>query len=208
MLFYKTFSIPSLATDLVMLIIPWPILIKLQMPTMEKIGLMMTFLAASMGIITCALRLSVFFTVPLLEDPTWYASGGTIVYTLVEPSTYMIASILPTTRHLFRRVHHKVQSVVVQSKGSRESGGGGTEGRGSTSHATHSASAMKQIDRSGSSSHQGRRKTREDVEFWQGSFGYVGDDEERTLGSSCPTRLGSKASDSVSPRTADNGQKS
>lgn len=48
MLFYKSYSIPSLITDLVMLVLPWPILFKLQMPLSEKIGLVLTFLAASL----------------------------------------------------------------------------------------------------------------------------------------------------------------
>jgi hypothetical protein len=48
MLFYKSYSIPSLVTDVMMLVLPWPLLIKLRMPTSEKIGLFLTFLAASM----------------------------------------------------------------------------------------------------------------------------------------------------------------
>jgi hypothetical protein len=64
------------------------------------------------GIITCALRFSVFFTVPLFADPTWYASDGPMIYALVEPSIYMIASILPTTRHLYRRVCREVRQAV------------------------------------------------------------------------------------------------
>lgn len=48
MLFYKSYSIPSLVTDLAMLVLPWPILLRLQMPTAEKIGLLLTFLAASL----------------------------------------------------------------------------------------------------------------------------------------------------------------
>jgi hypothetical protein len=48
MLFYKTYSIPSLVTDVAMLVLPWPILFKLQMPKTEKIGLLLTFLAASL----------------------------------------------------------------------------------------------------------------------------------------------------------------
>jgi hypothetical protein len=48
MLFYKSYSIPSLVTDVAMLIIPWPILLKLQMPISEKIGLMLTFMTASL----------------------------------------------------------------------------------------------------------------------------------------------------------------
>ncbi|EAT90254.1 hypothetical protein HBI56_047150 [Parastagonospora nodorum] len=111
MLFYKSYSIPSLVTDVMMLILPWPLLIKLRMPLSEKIGLFLTFLAASMGIITCALRFSVFFTTPLFSDATWYASGGPMIYALVEPSIYMIASILPTTRHLYRRIHRRAREL-------------------------------------------------------------------------------------------------
>lgn len=48
MLFYKSYSIPSLVTDLAMLVLPWPILYKLQMPTSERIGLILTFLTASL----------------------------------------------------------------------------------------------------------------------------------------------------------------
>jgi len=35
-----------------------------------------------------------------------------MIYALVEPSIYMIASILPTTRHLYRRVRRKAQRAV------------------------------------------------------------------------------------------------
>ncbi|KAF2634696.1 hypothetical protein P280DRAFT_494128 [Massarina eburnea CBS 473.64] len=112
MLFYKTYSIPSLVTDVAMLVLPWPILLKMRIPTSDKIGLILTFLAASLGIITCALRFTVFFTVPLFSDPTWYASGGPMIYALVEPSIYMIASILPTTRHLYRRVRRNARRTA------------------------------------------------------------------------------------------------
>ncbi|KAM0670911.1 hypothetical protein MY8738_008523 [Beauveria namnaoensis] len=109
MLFYKLYSIPSIVTDVFMLVIPWPILLRLQMPLANKVGLMLTFLAASLGIVTCALRFSVFFTTPLFKDPTWYASGGPMIYALVEPSIYMIASILPTVRHLLSRVLRRMR---------------------------------------------------------------------------------------------------
>jgi len=48
MLFYKSYSIPSLVTDVLMLILPWPILLKLQMRISEKIGILLTFMAASL----------------------------------------------------------------------------------------------------------------------------------------------------------------
>jgi uncharacterized membrane protein (UPF0136 family) len=46
MLYYRSYSIPSLVTDVVMLVLLWPILLQLQMHTSEKIGLIFTFLAA------------------------------------------------------------------------------------------------------------------------------------------------------------------
>lgn len=48
MLFDKSYNIQSLVTDLAMLVLQWPILLKLQMPTSEKIGLILTFLTASL----------------------------------------------------------------------------------------------------------------------------------------------------------------
>lgn len=48
MLFYRAYSIPSLITDVVMLLLPLPILVKLNVKTAEKVGLILTFLAASL----------------------------------------------------------------------------------------------------------------------------------------------------------------
>lgn len=48
MLFYKLYSVPSLVTDVAMLVLPWPILAKLNIVWAEKIGLILTFLAASL----------------------------------------------------------------------------------------------------------------------------------------------------------------
>lgn len=48
MLFYKSYSIPSRVTDVIMLVLPFPILLKLRLPISEKIGLILTFLAASL----------------------------------------------------------------------------------------------------------------------------------------------------------------
>ncbi len=48
MLFYKLYSVPSLVTDVAMLVLPWPVLLKLRICWSEKIGLILTFLAASL----------------------------------------------------------------------------------------------------------------------------------------------------------------
>ncbi|CAO2655513.1 Nn.00g043160.m01.CDS01 [Neocucurbitaria sp. VM-36] len=169
MLFYKSYSIPSLVTDVAMLVLPFPILLKLRMPTSEKIGLILTFLAASLGIITCALRFSVFFTVPLFSDPTWYASGGPMIYALVEPSIYMIASILPTTRHLYRRVHRKARRAAQLRYANSDSD------RKNSSGLSPSAE-LERIENSDTSS----RKITRHVDIWQANT--YSSEEELTLG--------------------------
>lgn len=45
-----------------------------------------------------------------------------MIYALVEPSIYMIASILPTTRHLLRRVHRKTRRAA-QLRDAKNNGG-------------------------------------------------------------------------------------
>jgi hypothetical protein len=45
-----------------------------------------------------------------------------MIYALVEPSIYMIASILPTTRHLYRRVRRKARQTA-QLRNTRSNGG-------------------------------------------------------------------------------------
>lgn len=54
-----------------------------------------------------------------------------MIYALVEPSIYMIASILPTTRHLYRRLHRKARRAAQlrssQSGGSHKNSTGFSE---------------------------------------------------------------------------------
>ncbi|KAH7348013.1 integral membrane protein PTH11-like protein [Pyrenochaeta sp. MPI-SDFR-AT-0127] len=169
MLFYKSYSIPSLVTDVAMLVIPWPILVKLRIPLSEKIGLLLTFLAASLGIITCALRFTVFFTVPLFSDPTWYASGGPMIYALVEPSIYMIASILPTTRHLYRRVSRKARQAA-QLRSAK------IEGSPKNSSGLSQSTELGAVKKSGTSS----RVITRHVEIWQANTN--SSQEELTMG--------------------------
>lgn len=45
---YRAISVPSVVTDIAMLIMPIPILLKVQVPLVTKIGLLVTFLTASL----------------------------------------------------------------------------------------------------------------------------------------------------------------
>lgn len=130
------------------------------------------------GIITCALRFSVFFTVPLFDDPTWYASGGPMIYALVEPSIYMIASILPTTRHLYRRVCRNARQLR-NTRGGGNGSGGGNGGSNTKTSGGHSqpAAELERIGNSGGTSNRGITRR---VDIWQTNANES--EEELTLG--------------------------
>lgn len=129
------------------------------------------------GIITCALRFSVFFTVPLFSDPTWYASGGPMIYALVEPSIYMIASILPTTRHLYRRVHRKARRAAQLRNAKSD------DGPKNSSELSRSAE-LERIENSDTSN----REITRHVDIWQAST--TSSQEELTLGEWYQNRQG------------------
>lgn len=53
-----------------------------------------------------------------------------MIYALVEPSIYMIASILPTTRHLYRRMHRKARRAAELQYANSNSGPKNSSGHG------------------------------------------------------------------------------
>jgi len=64
-----------------------------------KIGVMITLLTGSVGLITSILRCVAFSSSDVNEDSTWVYVNLSI-YTIVEPSVYLIASCLPVCRPL------------------------------------------------------------------------------------------------------------
>lgn len=79
-----------------------------------------------------------------------------MIYALVEPSIYMIASILPTTRHLYRRVRRKVR----QASQLRSAKSGGSPQNGSASSQPAELEHIERGDRTG-------RGNRRHVDIWQ-----------------------------------------
>jgi len=104
---YRWISIPNILTDLFMLVLPLPVVWKLQTGNTQKIGLTATFLTGSIGLITSILRFVTFFTVDLFADPTFNVVQ-TMTWTCAEPGVYFIAACLPSLRPLARMVFEKV----------------------------------------------------------------------------------------------------
>jgi hypothetical protein len=92
-----------------------------------------------------------------------------MIYALVEPSIYMIASILPTTRHLYRRVGRKAREVAQSRSGKSNSGQGNSS--------DHSEPA--ELERVGNGNRGAQGITRH-VDIWQANTN--SSQEELTLG--------------------------
>jgi hypothetical protein len=89
-----------------------------------------------------------------------------MIYALVEPSIYMIASILPTTRHLYRRLDRKAREARSAKSNS---------GQGNSSD--HSEPAELRHVENGNRNGQGITRH---VDIWQPNTN--SSEEELTLG--------------------------
>ncbi|KAG9231117.1 hypothetical protein BJ875DRAFT_129805 [Amylocarpus encephaloides] len=96
-LLYALMSIPNIGTDVAIFVLPLPVVWKLKMGRAQKIGLTITFVTGSLGIITAIIRLIVFST--LSSDPDFsYSATDTVMWTVIEPGIYLIAACLPSLR--------------------------------------------------------------------------------------------------------------
>ncbi|TVY84800.1 hypothetical protein LSUE1_G000829 [Lachnellula suecica] len=100
-------SFPNIVSDVAMMILPLPILWKLHTSKSQKVGLIITFLTFSIGLITAILRFVNFFKTNVFLDPTWYVIG-VMVWTTAEPGCYLIAACLPSFRPLFGTLFNKI----------------------------------------------------------------------------------------------------
>lgn len=132
--YYRWGPLPNAITDLMMLVLPFPVVWNLNTTTRIKIGLTVTFLTGSVGMITSILRCVAFFLNNPLEDGTWQ-SVIFLNWSLVEPGVYLIAACLPCYRSLlrFRRSTDAMKaSPAPSSKGDSAPGSVGFRSRKET----------------------------------------------------------------------------
>ncbi|TEY39884.1 hypothetical protein BOTCAL_0448g00100 [Botryotinia calthae] len=82
---YMWATAPNILTDIIMLIIPQPMIWRLHTTRSVKVGLSFTFFTGSVGLIASILRFSQFARTNPFDDGTW-ASVSLERYTIMEPS--------------------------------------------------------------------------------------------------------------------------
>ncbi|PYH28417.1 uncharacterized protein BO87DRAFT_452153 [Aspergillus neoniger CBS 115656] len=93
--------VASMFIDLVLLVMPLPIVLKLQMTSKKRFGLILMFGLGSLSLVTSTLRLAA--TVPMLtqQDQT-YLLGGVALWINVEASLVIVTACVPSFRQVLR----------------------------------------------------------------------------------------------------------
>ncbi|KAJ5098313.1 hypothetical protein N7532_005314 [Penicillium argentinense] len=100
----------NIATDVTLLVLPMPFLVKLQLPRMQKIALMAVFAIGILVVITSILRLSSLRTVAQSAD-TSYSNVDAAYWTAAECNVAIICACLPFLRPIISRCFPKLLST-------------------------------------------------------------------------------------------------
>ncbi|KAF4455040.1 integral membrane protein Pth11-like [Fusarium austroafricanum] len=105
--FYLGIGIMNMIGDIVILIIPIPVVWELQMRRPQKIGLVLIFLLGSFVCIASIIRLTTIAHLTKTLDISW-AKSDVFIWSAVEPSVGIISGCLPTLRVMFMQVLHRL----------------------------------------------------------------------------------------------------
>ncbi|KNG88224.1 hypothetical protein ANOM_004573 [Aspergillus nomiae NRRL 13137] len=115
-------SFPNIVTDVILLLLPMPVLWSLNVSQRLKVGLTITFAVGSIGLVTSVIRFQIFFRNNAFLDGTWVAVE-LIIWTQVETGVYLISACLPTYRPLLEHVgSSRIVSKLSRSMSRRGTG--------------------------------------------------------------------------------------
>ena len=113
----RYYSVPNIATDAALLLIPLPALFRLNGDIWRKIGVGLTFVVSTMGIVTAVFRFVVFLRTDVFLDITYY-SVATTNWTIIEPGVHLMGATIPTLRPLIRRLFSQMPRTLSTPKSS------------------------------------------------------------------------------------------
>ncbi|KAF3002247.1 hypothetical protein E8E14_006260 [Neopestalotiopsis sp. 37M] len=106
-------TLPNIVTDVIMLVLPLPIVWRLHTSTQMKGALTITFLIGSMGLVASACRFWAFSNTNSFTDAT-YNAVELIIWTVVEPGIYLLSASMLMFRPLFERFN--IHSLKIGSR--------------------------------------------------------------------------------------------
>ncbi|KAG9186348.1 hypothetical protein G6011_02904 [Alternaria panax] len=161
---YMATAVLNMATDILLLVLPVPMVVKLQMPRAQKAGLICIFGVGSLTCITSAVRLALLFPMLQTIDQTW-AIVMPGIWILIEANLIIITGCLPTMRLFFRHIAPRlIGESSLRSRSRKQSSAGYAGG-------SHHHVELKTI---------GTRATNRNFEYVEDDTVSVGS-EERTM---------------------------
>lgn len=130
----------SIATDVVILLIPMPLVHQLQIPKVQKIALVLVFALGGFVVITSCLRVTTIDIIANTTDITYDISST--MWTIIEPNVAVICACLPMVRPLIVRIFPKFMSKKSSGTNNFYTG----QARGSRSLATAGTRSKEQGD--------------------------------------------------------------
>ncbi|PYH47015.1 uncharacterized protein BP01DRAFT_412158 [Aspergillus saccharolyticus JOP 1030-1] len=99
--FYRWMSFPNILSDVAMLVLPLPMVSRLQMSRYQKIGLGIIFATGGIGLVTSCCRFAISYNNVGQVDNTWMAVPLNM-WTEIEPGVYFLAACMPSFPPLLR----------------------------------------------------------------------------------------------------------
>ncbi|WKT43454.1 hypothetical protein QSH57_008290 [Fusarium oxysporum f. sp. vasinfectum] len=96
----------GILSDLILLVMPLPMILQLQMPRRQKAGLVVLFVIGSATLVTSVVRLVLLVPIVDANDYTWVLSSA-VVWIFVEANLLIICASLTTLRRFFIHVAPK-----------------------------------------------------------------------------------------------------
>ncbi|KXH63218.1 integral membrane protein [Colletotrichum salicis] len=120
---YIATAAANIISDLILFALPIPIVVKLQIPRRQKIGLFFIFAVGSLTVVTSIVRVSLLPAMLTSMDQSWVISWASL-WIIVEANLVVICASLPTLRKFFRHVAPKIIGESTYGKGKNVGGTG------------------------------------------------------------------------------------
>ncbi|KAK7449939.1 integral membrane protein [Colletotrichum acutatum] len=147
---YIATAAANIISDLILFALPIPIVVKLQIPRRQKVGLFFIFAVGSLTVVTSIIRVSLLPAMLTSMDQSWVISWASL-WIIVEANLVVICASLPTLRKFFRHVAPKIIGESTYGKGTKTVGGTGSKPMSRTTiggtNGTRNRAEYSQFDR-------------------------------------------------------------